>query len=808
MAVTRSEQDGDHPSGHYLVVEDPDSPSTWHLRVRDVQGNLDHRLMGAAWAALHEGYRSNRYEGPQKQEAISKLRRLYEQEDMPTPGEKSKTVKAVGGDDTWELEVLGVPFSGPYGGRDTDGEYFTPDTDLWLDRIPARPIVYYHGYDDNGQEGPTEIIGKEIGHEVKEDGVWFRVLLDKASALARRVWEAAKEGLAVASSGAISHLVRGDQDGRITAWPIGELSLFEVGTGKSPSNPYAVAIPVVKGVYKRAGLPLPDELLEAEDRGLSGQRSEAVAGGITNVSRKKDRRKKMAENELEGRAAEPNIDSLVRDAVKAALEEERKLKEAEQKAKDDFDAAVAARVEEERKKLEAEAVKAGRLPYGGEGSPHIAEFGELRKYDNLDAADLACALVVLQAAAHKHLGPPPSNAAYKALAVKLAEDESAIGDAGRSAMKAVGIRLDGKNVAMDSVDWSAVKANEIDYTTLTSYGKEFVTTAYSQSVWEKIRLGNAIADRLPSIEFPPGTSQMVLPIEGADPTFYKVAEVTSDAATGGLSKPSPTVQSSLVGTSNTTLSLAVLGARTRYSQEFQESSIIPAAPYIRQKMERAGREYFEHVLIDGDTAATASTNINKITGTPGARDAYLLFNGLRKIPLVTNTDNARSGGSLSADDYRLTSELLGPAGIYAMGPNRNMVSYLVDPNTYNATRALDEVKTKDVFTGATIENGWVTRLWGTEIIPTHMHYASNSYGAYAYKANTSGKIDQATQANNTTGSILAVRWDRWLLGWMRRMTVEIDKDIEAQTHIVVSTMRVGLIYFDTDASAITYNLTV
>lgn len=103
-AVTRSEADGQHPASHYLVVEDPEKPSTWHLRVRDAQGNLDHRLMGAAWAALHGGYRGNRYEGPGKQEAIRKLTRLYEQEGLDVP-------KA-----DWDGEVK-------YGARHTGKEY-------------------------------------------------------------------------------------------------------------------------------------------------------------------------------------------------------------------------------------------------------------------------------------------------------------------------------------------------------------------------------------------------------------------------------------------------------------------------------------------------------------------------------------------------------------------------------------------------------------------------------------------------------------------------------------------------------------
>ena len=90
--ATKTEADGEHPAGHYLVIEDPAQVSTWHLRVRNVAGELDHRLMGAAWAALHGGYRGNKYEGPGKQAAIASLKKLYAQEDMPLPGDTTSFV--------------------------------------------------------------------------------------------------------------------------------------------------------------------------------------------------------------------------------------------------------------------------------------------------------------------------------------------------------------------------------------------------------------------------------------------------------------------------------------------------------------------------------------------------------------------------------------------------------------------------------------------------------------------------------------------------------------------------------------------
>src|SRR5262245_29382410 len=144
-----------------------------------------------------------------------------------------KAIKSEQGD-SWLLDVLGVPFGGPYGGKDAHGEFFTPATDLWLNRIPKRPVVYYHGL---AEEGSAEVIGEEVGWEKRDDGIWFRVLLDQGKALARRVWDAAQKGVARASSGAISHLVRVDDDGRIAVWPIGEISLLDAREHE-PANPY------------------------------------------------------------------------------------------------------------------------------------------------------------------------------------------------------------------------------------------------------------------------------------------------------------------------------------------------------------------------------------------------------------------------------------------------------------------------------------------------------------------------------------------------------------------------------------------
>jgi len=69
----------------YLVSADGKD----HLPVTGEDGKPDHHLMGAAWAALHEGYRGNKYEGPNKAEAIAKLKAMYKSEGIDTPSESA-----------------------------------------------------------------------------------------------------------------------------------------------------------------------------------------------------------------------------------------------------------------------------------------------------------------------------------------------------------------------------------------------------------------------------------------------------------------------------------------------------------------------------------------------------------------------------------------------------------------------------------------------------------------------------------------------------------------------------------------------
>ena len=499
------------------------------------------------------------------------------------------------------------------------------------------------------------------------------------------------------------------------------------------------------------------------------------------------------------------VAKLAQDSVTAALEQERTRVAAEQAAakaeQDKIDGAV-------KSALEAQAqafAKARRLPdmqsetRSVNGAPYVTTFHDTNKYDGLSVEDMAFMCGVLDAAKRGNRNQDGlSTSAAKALAIKIAEDKGQHGDQARRDLKAAGI--DPRDVV------NAAKANELDYSTQAGFGDEWVGVEYSRRLWAAIRSGSTIVAKIPTVEVPQGTESITIPLEGADPTWYKVAQTTATDST--TLRPNATVTTSKLATAQKSLTVAKLGARVVFTEEMNEDSLIPWATQLRTQIETSGAENLEAVVIDGDTDASATTNINHIAGTPGGTENYLLLNGFRKSCLVTTTANSRSAGGAIADtDFLATLKLMGIAGLNAMASGNT--AFIIDANTNWKIMELTSVKTRDVFTNATIENGMLKGIWGYDVLPSFFMGAAWSPATSLRKFNTAGKVDQSSsQANDTTGAILAVRFDQWLLGYKRRLTIKIQDLPDSDASQIVAITRVGLAQRDTEASAISYNVLV
>jgi hypothetical protein len=368
----------------------------------------------------------------------------------------------------------------------------------------------------------------------------------------------------------------------------------------------------------------------------------------------------------------------------------------------------------------------------------------------------------------------------------------------KSALKEAGMATE-----KEAVEEAIKAATDPMYSTLSTGGSDWVGTAYASEIWRMIRAARQVVSKIPSVVIPDGFSSEYFPIESTDPTWYTVAEAT--ASDGTLKIPAATVVASQAVTARGQLAVAKMGARVLYTGELIEDSLIPFAEQLKLQLQTSGAEMMEHAVIDGDTAAGATTNINCIGGTPAATDLFMLINGFRKLALVTNTANSRSAaGGLAIDDFIETLWLMGAAGLAAADPSN--MAFIVDANVLKAASKLPEVLTKDANSAATIENGWLTKVWGLPVIPSwFMHWRSTTNPR---KANTAGKVDTTTQANNTTGAILGVRFDQWKLGYKRKMTIEVNRIANADSYEVVALLRWGLLNRDNEASAVTYNVGV
>ena len=682
----------------------------------------------------------------------------------------------------WILDVLGNPWGGPANGRDSDGEYFDSRTKFHEDKFGLPPAVYYHGYSPEGKpEGEPRYIGKTVNREVRADGVWYRVVLDKASEYAQRVWEAAKNGIARASSGS-NHLHRTDQDGHIREWPVTELSIFDVAGNRQPANAYAVALPAMKAVYAAAGIALP---LDIEPEPEAEPISEPAGEQNGNAEPEPEQDSTPVREGMK-MSEEKDIKAQIAEAVQAAMQEEAAKRQADAEAKAAEEARTAEAVKAALEAQKAEFAKGNRLPLDGDGAPYVTKFGNTSKYDNLDDGDLAFMTDVLKSANKI----APENA-LKALAVRVAESDKDEHQEIRGAMKMAGMPL---------------KANDLNYSTLANYGDEWVGVSYSSQLWRKISQESPVISRLPTVEVPQGAESIVIPVESTAPTFYKVAQATAQAANPGAI--TRTVTTSRLGTDNVTLTVGKLGASTYFTGEMVEDSVIPWISELRASMMQEAMEVLEHVVIDGDTDTTATTNINDIGGTPVGTEAFLLFDGFRKSCLITTTTNSRDCGALTAPDYLETLKLMGLGGRNVLARDRSAVAFIQDVWTGWKALELAEGKTRDVYSQPTIENGQLISIWGRDVITTANMHRANTDATYGLKAQIDGLVDLNTAADNIAGAILAVRFDQWRLGWKRRITVETRREPSADATEIVALMRVGLIQRDTEASAISYNVTL
>ena len=136
-----------------------------------------------------------------------------------------------------------------------------------------------------------------------------------------------------------------------------------------------------------------------------------------------------------------------------------------------------------------------------------------------------------------------------------------------------------------------------------------------------------------------------------------------------------------------------------------EDSIIPFVPFLRGQAAKALAHYTDSLVLNGDTTATATGNINTDDGAPAGGKHYLAFDGLRHAGLVDATATSTGtliGASLdTADLMAAKGRLVDYTYLHDWGhpTNPQDLVYVADPATADKIAAIADVQNSRIYNG-------------------------------------------------------------------------------------------------------------
>lgn len=380
------------------------------------------------------------------------------------------------------------------------------------------------------------------------------------------------------------------------------------------------------------------------------------------------------------------------------------------------------------------------LPRYTGGNGRVTDIVERSPYANWKPEDYAFAVALEQMTrgTNKHFNFKADNRFMQEMA-----------DKAQRAYQSGNLVLDAKAVK----GIHAIKANELDHSTQTSFGDEWVPTLWSDNIWEKPRLDNVVAELFDNVEMP--SNPYEYPIETTDPTLYFVPETTAETELT-LDSSSAVIPDSKVGTGKVTFTAKKLALRVGISAELEEDGIARLIPKFREQADRAVQDGIDSLLLNGDTATTGNINSDGETITATTR-VYQAQNALIKQALVTASTNALSAAG-NAPTLAHLRQLRGLLGNAYRRPSE--LAYVCDPSTYLKLLSIDAVVTVDKYgANATILNGELGKIDGIPV------FQSNEMAL----ADTDGKVTQTANVTDT-GRLLLVHRPSWLLGYRRRIS--------------------------------------
>lgn len=158
-----------------------------------------------------------------------------------------------------------APFGSPVK-RDLQLDYFTPETDFFLENYPKAPAIFHHGKDPVVGKA---VLGQRDDAYLDETGLWVQDWVNKSG----KFWELVKalldRKMLYYSPGAVPHLVERTHDRQLKAYPIAD-DTFTPTPVQAPLLGRERSLDYIKSAYQEGGIELPAMLRGEPGNGSTG----------------------------------------------------------------------------------------------------------------------------------------------------------------------------------------------------------------------------------------------------------------------------------------------------------------------------------------------------------------------------------------------------------------------------------------------------------------------------------------------------------------------------------------------------------
>lgn len=330
------------------------------------------------------------------------------------------------------------------------------------------------------------------------------------------------------------------------------------------------------------------------------------------------------------------------------------------------------------------------------------------------------------------------------------------------ARKEAGIQVKEEEVVETPEVEEEVKANEVMNTGAQYFGQELVPTNV---------LGDPMLDLVPNysrllplLPWNHGNNMAIseiVPIVGEANMFEGNTEWTTGAGTLTPANNGPMTDKITITQGQFITTVDVSDRELNYATDRLEA-------IIRERVNRAAARTIDAVIINGDSTASGSGNVN---GTYSGSPYFTQVDGGIRKTGIANT--VVSVGTLTSASYLAVKDVLDP-GYQA---ELNNLLFIEPNNVYNKSLGLAEVITMDKFgPNATISAGLLAKIWNVDIL------VARDWPALT---NTSGLVD-GTAANNTKGSFACIYKPAVQYGFGKPLQIEVGRVLGKGIKIVAT----------------------